>query len=157
MNVAYGRYGVYGIGRDPEQGAAIAATFDEKYGTNVASQFTTSGGGGVGAAGIMGFIGNLVGAAGDIIGGITGVKQAKYNAEMTIEATRNQLIQSAISYQEAALNAKMAPVLQAQALQVQQAQTRAIFSTILVLGGGALILGFVIATGKKRKRRRKKK
>jgi len=149
MNTAYG---TYGIGRDPAQGAAIAASFDKKYGTDVASQFAPQAGG---AAGVMGFIGQIVGAAGDIIGGITGVKQAKYNAEMTIEATRNQLVSGAISYNQAALNAKLAPVIQAQQLAVKQAQTRALLTAALVLGGGGLILGLVLSTRKRRKRGKK--
>jgi len=152
MNTAYG---TYGIGRDPAQGAAIAASFDKKYGTDVASQFAPQAGGGGGAAGVMGFIGQIVGAAGDIIGGITGVKQAKYNAEMTIEATRNQLVSGAISYNQAALNAKLAPVIQAQQLAVKQAQTRALLTAALVLGGGGLILGLVLSTRKRRKRGKK--
>ncbi len=146
MNTAYG---TYGIGRDPAQGAAIASSFDKKYGTDVASQF------GPQAGGVMGFIGQIVGAAGDIIGGITGVKQAKYNAEMTIEATRNQLVSGAISYNQAALNAKLAPVIQAQQLAVKQAQTRALLTAALVLGGGGLILGLVLSTRKRRKRGKK--
>lgn len=149
MNTAYG---TYGIGRDPAQGAAIASSFDKKYGTDVASQFGPQAGG---AAGVMGFIGQIVGAAGDIIGGITGVKQAKYNAEMTIEATRNQLVSGAISYNQAALNAKLAPVIQAQQLAVKQAQTRALLTAALVLGGGGLILGLVLSTRKRRKRGKK--
>lgn len=111
--------------------------------------------GGVGAAGIMGFIGNIVGAAGDIIGGITGVQQAKANAAATIEATRNQLVSGAISYNQAALNAKLAPVIQAQQLAVRQAQTRALLTGVLVLGGGGLILALVLSTRKRRKKGKK--
>jgi hypothetical protein len=110
---------------------------------------------GVGAAGVFDFIGNIVGAAGDIIGGITGVKAAKENAAATIEATRNQLASSAIAYKSAALNAKLAPVLQAQQLQVKQAQTRALLSGVLVLGGGALILGLILSTRKRGKKKKK--
>ena len=150
MNTAYG---TYGIGRDPEQGAAMASDFDAKYGTDALSQYMPQGGGG-GAAGVMGFIGQMVGAATDIIGGVTGVQQAKYNAKMTIEATRNQLVSGAISYNEAALNAKLAPVLQAQQLAVKQAQTRALLTGVLVLGGGGLILGLILSTRKPRKRRK---
>ena len=148
MNTAYG---TYGIGRDPEQGAAMASDFDAKYGTDVASQYAPQG---VSAAGVMGFIGQIVGAAGDIIGGVTGVQQAKYNAKMTIEATRNQLVSGAIGYNAAALNAKLAPVLQAQQLAVKQAQTRALLTGVLVLGGGGLILGLILSTRKPRKRRK---
>jgi hypothetical protein len=105
----------------------------------------------------MGFIGQIVGAAGDIIGGVTGVQAAKHNAKMTIEATRNQLVSGAISYNQAALNAKLAPVLQAQQLAVKQAQTRALLTGVLVLGGGALILGLILSTRKRRKRRKGRK
>jgi len=149
MNTAYG---TYGIGRDPEQGAAIAASFDKKYGTDVASTFKLPAAGG---NPVLDFIGNIVGATADIIGGITGVQQAKHNAKMTIEATRNQLVSGAISYNEAALNAKLAPVLQAQQLAVKQAQTRALLTGVLVLGGGGLILGLILSTRKRRKGRKK--
>jgi len=110
---------------------------------------------GMGGGAILGFIGDIVGAAGDIISGVTGVKMAKENAAATIEATRNQLASAAIAYKGAALNAKLAPVLQAQQLQVKQAQTRALLSGILVLGGGALILGLVLSTRKRGKKKKK--
>ncbi len=144
--------GVYGIPKDPERGEAMAKTFDAKYGTDVASQFKPKG---VSAGGVLDFIGNIVGAAGDIVAGVTGVKAAKENAAATIEATRNQLASSAIAYKSAALNAQLAPVLQAQELQVKQAQTRALLSGILVLGGGALILGLILSTRKRGKKKKK--
>ena len=145
---------VYGIPKDPERGEAMAKDFDAKYGTDVASQYKPQG---IGAGGVLSFIGNIVGAGADIISGFTGVKIAKENAAATIEATRNQLASSAIAYKGAALNAKLAPVLQAQAMQVKQAQTRALLSAVLVLGGGALILGLVLSTRKPGKRKNKKK
>ncbi len=144
--------GAYGIPKDPERGEAMAKTFDAKYGTDVASQFKPKG---VSAGGVLDFIGNIVGAAGDIVAGVTGVKAAKENAAATIEATRNQLASSAIAYKSAAHNARLAPVLQAQQLQVKQAQTRALLSGILVLGGGALILGLILSTRKRGKKKKK--
>lgn len=147
MNVSYGRYGIQ---KDPTQAAAFAASQgDEALAAQELARL--QGGGGMGG-GVLDFLGNLVGAAGDIIGGITGVKIAKENAAATVEATRNQLATAAIAYKGQALNAQLAPVLQAQQLQVRQAQTRALLSTVLVLGGGALILAFILSTRKRKKR-----
>lgn len=158
-----GTYGTYGsewdyltqLHQQTAEGKA-GEDFNPSSTAAVAKQ-QASGGGGVGAGTWLAFIGQIVGAAGDIVGGITGVKAAKANAAATIEATRNQLTQAAIQYKGQALNAKLAPVLQAQQLAVKQAQTQAILSGVLVLGGGGLILALVLATRKPKRRKRRRK
>ena len=153
MNTSYGQTDFDALTAlyNQTQAGKTGGDFDASQTAAVAKAQANKPGGGA----ILGFIGDIVGAAGDIIAGVTGVQAAKKNAAATIEATRNQLVSGAISYNQAALNAKLAPVIQAQQLAVRQAQTRALLTGVLVLGGGGLILALVLSTRKRRKKGKK--
>lgn len=134
MNTQWGNYG-----QDPWDSIDMSQSgLTSSTGIDVAGSAGSAGMGSL-ANPIIGMITTIAGATGDIVSGITGLKQSRVEAEAMLAAARAQLATGAVQYKQAALNAQLAPYLQAQELAAARERNM----LLLTFGFGTLIVGLV--------------
>lgn len=136
MNQTWGQWG-----QEPTAAELEAIQFAPAQAGTGTEIITGAAGAGVGtlANPILGLVTAVVGGVADVWTGVTGLKTAKQQAAAAEELARAQLMTSAIQYRQAALDAQLAPALQAQ----QLAAARERNMLVLIFGFGALMLAVV--------------
>lgn len=150
MNTTWGHWG-----QEPTAAQLDAIQFVPAQAGTATAILTKGAGGGIGAMAnpVLGLITAVVGAAGDIVAGITGVKIAKQQTASAEAIARAQLMTSAIQYRQASLDAQLAPVLQAQQLAASQERNR----MLMIFGFAVLLFGVVgLRVWSRPKKRRRK-